>query len=204
MVPCRNTCPCPETFCLLVPQLNWEEMAMVEPLSVAAHAVKRAGIQTGDDTAYWSWVVAPSDWPLWYLPTCPGSQGHRPLDTNRMPSIGKRLIFLPGQPLMQSRWGIRPGRKKPSFFRSAFQVGLLMLRGNKQAMESRALFWAGHGGSFILVGLYKGSVCVVHHPSIHAKELSLLCSRNATKSDFLEVIKVLSQKKIPYRKVPYP
>ena len=163
---------------LACPQLNWEEMAMVEPLSVAAHAVKER-LAFRPVMRYWSWVVAPSDWPLWYLPTLPepGSQPSTPIG---IAFNWQKTIFLPGQPLMQSRWN-QPRRKKPSFS-SAFQV-VFDATGNKQAMESGPYF-AGHGGSFILVGLLQGSV--VFPPPFYSRkgtELALQ-GRNADQVRF--------------------
>ncbi len=63
--------------------------------------------------------------------------------------------------------------------------------GHKGALESGPAYMA-HGGRFILVGLSKGEL-TYHHPSLHAKEMTLMCSRNATKEDFEHVISVLDQ-----------
>ena len=49
-----------------------------------------------------------------------------------------------------------------------------------------------HGGRFVLVGLSKGDL-TYSHPAIHAKEMTLMCSRNATTEDFEHVISVLDQ-----------
>ena len=63
--------------------------------------------------------------------------------------------------------------------------------GNKFALEACPSYMS-HGGRFILVGLSKGELSYAH-PAIHAKEMTLLCSRNATTEDFEYVIKVLDQ-----------
>ena len=63
--------------------------------------------------------------------------------------------------------------------------------GNKTALEQGIKYMA-HGGRYILVGLNKGALSF-HHPEIHAKESSILCSRNATIEDFEKVIKTLNQ-----------
>jgi threonine dehydrogenase-like Zn-dependent dehydrogenase len=67
--------------------------------------------------------------------------------------------------------------------------------GNKTAME-KGPSYMGHGGKYILVGLYKSNL-EFSHPALHAKETSLLCSRNATREDFQKVIDILSEKKFP-------
>ncbi|MGA9650440.1 MAG: alcohol dehydrogenase, partial [Pedobacter sp.] len=52
--------------------------------------------------------------------------------------------------------------------------------------------YMSHGGRFVLVGLSKGELTYTH-PAIHAKEMTLMCSRNATTEDFEHVINVLDQ-----------
>ena len=49
-----------------------------------------------------------------------------------------------------------------------------------------------HGGRFVLVGLSKGELTYTH-PKVHSKEMTLMCSRNATTEDFEHVISVLDQ-----------
>jgi hypothetical protein len=66
--------------------------------------------------------------------------------------------------------------------------------GSKQAIEG-AIPYMRHGGTFVLVGLFKGELAF-HHPMLHAKECTLLCSRNATVQDFQFVINALREKKI--------
>jgi threonine dehydrogenase-like Zn-dependent dehydrogenase len=51
-----------------------------------------------------------------------------------------------------------------------------------------------HGGTLVLVGLFKGELAF-QHPVLHAKETTLMCSRNATKEDFTFVMNVLRNKK---------
>ena len=55
-----------------------------------------------------------------------------------------------------------------------------------------------HGGKYILVGLYK-ELLSFKHPEIHAKETSLLCSRNATREDFDRVIQTLKKEVFPVK-----
>ena len=67
--------------------------------------------------------------------------------------------------------------------------------GNSRAIESGVNFMA-HGGRYILVGLSNKDISF-HHPSIHAKETSLLCSRNATYEDFQNVKELLESGVFP-------
>ncbi|MCH1453002.1 MAG: alcohol dehydrogenase, partial [Flavobacteriaceae bacterium] len=52
--------------------------------------------------------------------------------------------------------------------------------------------YMSHGGRFVLVGLSKGELTYTH-PEIHAKEMTLMCSRNATTEDFEYVMQILDQ-----------
>jgi len=65
--------------------------------------------------------------------------------------------------------------------------------GSKAAIE-HGTDYMQHGGTMVLVGLFKGELAF-HHPSIHAKETTLLCSRNATYEDFDFVLRVLRERK---------
>ncbi|MEM9143642.1 MAG: zinc-binding dehydrogenase, partial [Bacteroidota bacterium] len=67
--------------------------------------------------------------------------------------------------------------------------------GHKGALESGPDFMS-HGGRYVLVGLSKGEL-TFSHPAIHAKEISILCSRNATLEDFEHVIAVLEKGLFP-------
>ena len=58
--------------------------------------------------------------------------------------------------------------------------------GNKRALES-GIGYMSHGGRYVLVGLSKGEL-TFSHPAIHAKESTIMCSRNATLEDFDFVI----------------
>ena len=66
--------------------------------------------------------------------------------------------------------------------------------GNAQSMR-QAFDYLSHGGKLIFVGHFPGDV-TFHDPDFHARELTLLASRNATRQDFTTVIEALEQKKI--------
>lgn len=63
--------------------------------------------------------------------------------------------------------------------------------GNKYALEACPDYMP-HGGRFVLVMLSKGELTYTH-PKVYAKEMTLMCSRNATTEDFEHVISVLNQ-----------
>ncbi len=176
---------------LLLPaeDLSFEEMAIVEPLAVAAHAVKRAKIEKGEK------VLVMGCGPIGIgIMAFAGIKGAAvtALDINesRLCFVKEKIslehTLLPSDQLASKVASITNGH----LFDAVFDA-----TGNKLALESGPSYM-GHGGRFVLVGLYKDDL-VFNHPAIHAKETSILCSRNATKSDFLEVIKVLKEGKFP-------
>lgn len=61
--------------------------------------------------------------------------------------------------------------------------------GSAGSMEA-AFDYVAHGGSLVLVGHIKGDL-TFNDPHFHSREMTLLASRNATPSDFAQVIKCL-------------
>ena len=58
--------------------------------------------------------------------------------------------------------------------------------GNLKAINT-AFQYMSHGGRFVLVGLQKETF-EISHPEFHKREGTLMSSRNATRSDFEQVI----------------
>ena len=67
--------------------------------------------------------------------------------------------------------------------------------GNKEALE-KGINYMANGGRYILVGLSNGKL-EFEHPALHAKETTIMCSRNATLEDFEAVIDILKMGKFP-------
>ncbi|MBI0400329.1 MAG: zinc-binding alcohol dehydrogenase family protein [Cytophagales bacterium] len=179
----------PESILLPTPQLTWDEMAIVEPLSVASHAVKRAGINKGDKVLVMG--CGPIGLAIMVFATLAGAEVTA-LDINpwRLNLAKTKFNAIHSINALEIEKIVSLKETYKNQYQFVFDA-----TGNKRAMEAGP-YYAAHGGSYILVGLYKDQLSF-HHPSIHAKELSILCSRNATKEDFLEVINTLAQKQFP-------
>ena len=67
--------------------------------------------------------------------------------------------------------------------------------GIKGPME-KSVEYLSPGGQYVLVGLNRGNLSF-HHPFMHARELSIFCSRNATRQDFSAVIKRMQNHEFP-------
>ena len=178
-----------ESILIPTPKLSWDEMAIVEPLSVAAHAVKRAAIKPGDEVMVMG--CGPIGLAILVFAKLAGAVTTA-MDVNPQRLNLAKTHFKASHIIDGKEIGNNPGLKEEhkNSFETVFDA-----TGNKSAMESGP-YYVGHGGKYILVGLYKDQLSF-HHPSIHAKELTLLCSRNATKDDFLFVIDTLENKLFP-------
>lgn len=179
----------PESILIATPKLSWDEMAIVEPLSVAAHSIRRAGIQKGDQVLVMG--CGPIGLAIMVFAKLAGAEVTA-LDINPWRLSLAKNNFKASHTINAKEAesdATLKGKYKNSF-NAVFDA-----TGNKSAMESGP-FYVAHGGKYILVGLYKDQLSF-HHPSIHAKEMTLLCSRNATKDDFLYVIATLKSKFFP-------
>ncbi|MEM9328926.1 MAG: zinc-binding alcohol dehydrogenase family protein, partial [Bacteroidota bacterium] len=180
-----------ERLLLPAPKLSSEEMAIVEPLCVGAHAVRRAEIQEGEYVA----VVGcgPIGLGLMKMARVDGAKVIA-MDMNddrlayAQDAMGvEHVVNVQGDAVAQVK-GITGGDLAAAVFDAT---------GHPAALQSGHQYMA-HGGRYVLVGLYKGELAF-HHPSIHAKEASILCSRNATLEDFQHVMDVLESGVFPTR-----
>ncbi len=165
--------------------LSDDQMAIVEPLAIGAHAVRRADIKPGEIVA----VVGcgPIGIGIMKLAQIAGAKVIA-IDMNEQrlayakEKIGVEYIVKAGADAAQEISEITNGDLCTAVFDAS---------GNKFALEACPDYMS-HGGRFVLVGLSKGELTYTH-PKIHAKEMTLMCSRNATTEDFEHVISVLDQ-----------
>jgi threonine dehydrogenase-like Zn-dependent dehydrogenase len=66
-------------------------------------------------------------------------------------------------------------------------VPLVLDATGNAAQMTKSIQYAGHGGVVVFVGLVRSDISF-HDPLLHARELDLRASRNATKEDFANVI----------------
>jgi 2-desacetyl-2-hydroxyethyl bacteriochlorophyllide A dehydrogenase len=174
---------------LLIPanDLSLEEIAVVEPLSVGAHALRRAQVKERDIIVVMG--CGPIGMGIIQLAKYLGAVVVA-MDTNdyrlqlATENFGADHVINPLNAPIDKLKEYTQGKLANTVFDAT---------GNKHAIE-RGVQYMRHGGKFILVGLFKGDL-TFHHPSLHAKETTVMCSRNATKEDFEFVIDVLRKKK---------
>lgn len=175
----------PTNILLPANNLSDDEMAIVEPLAIGAHAIRRASIQKDE------YVVVIGCGPIGIgimkLAQIAGAKVIA-IDVNEdrlayaKDKIGVNYIVVANDQAVNNVSLITNGDMATAVFDAS---------GHKGALETGPNYMA-HGGRFVLVGLSKGELTYTH-PAIHAKEMTLMCSRNATLEDFEHVISVLDQ-----------
>lgn len=168
-------------------ELSLEEIAIVEPLAIGAHALRRAQTKKGDIIV----VVGcgPIGMGIIQLAKYIGAKVIA-IDVNdyRL-DIAKKDFGAD----IAIHSGSSPVEQVKKIANNELAHAVFDATGNKHAIEGGLAFMR-HGGKYVLVGLFKGDLSF-HHPSLHAKETTLMSSRNATREDFEFVIRVLREKK---------
>ncbi|RVU23607.1 zinc-binding alcohol dehydrogenase family protein [Sandaracinomonas limnophila] len=157
--------------------LNVDELALVEPLSIGAHGVKRAGIHKGEFVL----VIGAGPIGLGVIEFAKIAGGQViVMDVNE-----NRLNFC--RTNLQVEHVINPtkedalGRLK-SITNQQMPTVVIDATGNLNAINGGLQFLA-HSGRYVLVGLQKEAFSF-SHPEFHKREATLMSSRNATRSDF--------------------
>lgn len=176
---------------VLIPAQNLtdDQMAVVEPLAIGAHAIRRSGLKAGETIAVIG--CGPIGIGIMKLAQVAGAKVIA-IDVNQQrldyakDKIGVDYVVLGGADAVEKVAEITNGDMATAVFDAS---------GHKGALESGPDYMS-HGGRYVLVGLSKGEL-TWRHPAIHAKETTIMCSRNATLEDFEHVISVLEKGLFP-------
>lgn len=176
---------------ILIPAKNLtdNQMAVVEPLAIGAHAIRRAQVKAGETIVVIG--CGPIGIGIMKLAQIDGARIIA-IDVNQdrldyaKDKIGVDYTVLAGETAVKKIKKITKGDMATVVFDAT---------GHKKALESGTDYMS-NGGRYVLVGLSKGDLTFTH-PAIHAKETTLMCSRNATLEDFEKVILVLEKGQFP-------
>lgn len=176
---------------ILIPagNLSISEIALVEPLAIGAHAIRRANLQKGES------IVVVGCGPIGIgLMKLAQMDGIRviALDVNK-----ERLQYAKDKIEVDAVVHVldNPVEKVKALTNGELATAVFDATGNQRALES-GIDYMAHGGRYILVGLSKGSLTFTH-PAIHSKETTIMCSRNATFEDFRRVRTALESGAFP-------
>ena len=166
--------------------LSLDELALVEPLAIGAHAVRRAAVEKDE----------------FVLVVGAGPIGLGTMEFARI--AGGKVIAMDVQ---ESRLDFcRTKLNIPHTINAKNDVMAELQRitdgdmptvvidatGNLKAVMNAFQFLA-HGGRYVLVGLQKEEISF-SHPEFHKRESTLMSSRNATRADFEHVLTCLRKK----------
>ena len=165
--------------------LGYDELCLVEPLSIGAHAVRRAEIKQGE----YALVVGAGPIGLGIAEFA----RIRGANVIVMDVNEDRLSFCRNK--LNLPFTINP--KEINAFEALKKITngdmptlVFDATGNLNAINNSFQFMA-HGARYILVGLQKGEISF-SHPEFHKREATLMSSRNATRIDFEHVIASIS------------
>jgi len=161
--------------------LSIDELALVEPLAIGAHAVKRAAVDSGEFVL----VIGAGPIGLGIAQFARIAGAHViVVDVN-----DDRLQFCTTHVGVEH--SINP--LKQDVMESLKQITsnnmptvVIDATGNLKAINN-AFAYLAHGGRYVLVGLQKEHISF-SHPEFHKREATLMSSRNANVSDFEHVM----------------
>ena len=161
--------------------LSVDALALVEPLSIGAHGVRRAAVEPGEFVL----VVGAGPIGLGVMEFARIAGGNViAMDINE-----SRLAFC--QEKLRVAYTINAQsaditEQLRTITNGDMPTVIIDATGSQRAINNSFQYMA-HGGRYVLVGLQKGDVCV-SHPEFHKREATLMSSRNATRQDFEHVI----------------
>ncbi|WNJ20069.1 zinc-binding alcohol dehydrogenase family protein [Pontibacter sp. G13] len=179
----------PNELLLPAQDLEWDQISVIEPLAIGTHAIRRAAIQPGET------ILVMGAGPIG-LGIMKFAQilGARVLALDINPDrLAYAKQYMGAAEVIDAREN--PVERIAELTGGDMATVVFDATGHPQALMSGPDYMA-HGGRFVLVGLSKGEL-TYSHPAIHAKETTLMCSRNATKEDFERVMEVLRSGEFP-------
>jgi 2-desacetyl-2-hydroxyethyl bacteriochlorophyllide A dehydrogenase len=183
----------PEQYLVHGQGLDYDQLALVEPLAIAAHGVRRAAVGPNDTVLVMG--AGPIGIGLIQFAKIAGAKVIV-MDINEY-----RLGFCKKE--LNADATINPltenvAAKLEEITQGDMANVVIDATGNRNVMND-AFQYISHGGRFVLVGLQKGELAF-SHPDFHKRESTLMSSRNATIADFEYVMECLKNGKIDPKK----
>ena len=169
--------------------LDLTDLAMVEPMAIGAHGIRRADVHPGEFVLVVG--AGPIGLAAMEFAKLKGAEIiAMDLNPYRLDfcknMLGISNIIYAGNPDIIGQLSDITKGNMPTIVIDA--------SGNRNAIHS-GLKYLAHGGRYILIGLQKEEI-MFSHPEFHKKEATLMSSRNATRDDFEYVIQNMVNRKI--------
>lgn len=174
----------PDDLLLKAEGLSADALALVEPLCIGYHAVKRSGIHENQIALVIG--AGPIGFGLMMFLKAIGVRviamdvNNDRLDFCRTHLQPEDIINALDENHFEKIQGITSGQMPAVVFDAT---------GSGKAI-SNAFKYMSHAGTYVLVGLQMGDI-QFSHPEFHKREGTLMSSRNATRKDFEEVINMI-------------
>lgn len=161
--------------------LSFDELALVEPLAIGAHGVRRADVKKGET------VLVIGAGPIGlatmeFARIAGGKVVALDINDHRLRFCREKLqvhhVINATAPDVASQLLSITNGDMPTVVIDA--------TGNQTAINN-AFQYMAHGARYVLIGLQKGDISF-SHPEFHKREATLASSRNATRGDFEHVI----------------
>lgn len=169
--------------------LTYDQLALVEPLGIGAHAVERAGLEAGE----FALVIGAGPIGLATMQFAL-EKGARvivlDIDASRLAFCTEQLgvshaIHGEEENVAERLAAITGGDLPTAVFDAT---------GSPRSMVD-SFDYPAHGGRLVFVGLFQGDV-TFRDPDFHKRELTLLASRNAHPADFTRIIRLIESGRI--------
>ncbi|MGO4500906.1 zinc-binding alcohol dehydrogenase family protein [Paenibacillus sp. 2RAB27] len=156
--------------------LTLDQAAMLEPLSIGAHAVRRSELRSGETAL----VIGAGPIGLGVMILAK----QRGANVIAMDINEERLAFCRDWAGVDHTVNALqlPKEKLAELTNGEFPTVVFDATGNARSMTD-AFGLVAHGGKLVYVGLVKADIAF-HDPDFHKRELTLMGSRNATMEDF--------------------
>jgi 2-desacetyl-2-hydroxyethyl bacteriochlorophyllide A dehydrogenase len=179
----------PENKLIKSEGLSADELALIEPLAIGAHAVDRAAIEPGEFVLVVG--AGPIGMGIMEFARIKGAEVIA-MDTNI-----DRLQFCMQH--LQVKHVINAIKEDAvtvlkNITQNDMATVVFDATGNLKAINN-GIHYLAHGGRYVLVGLQKENFHF-SHPEFHKRETTLMSSRNALRSDFENVITHFKNKSI--------
>ena len=169
--------------------LSHDQLALVEPLAIGAHAVRRAAVQPGEFVL----VVGAGPIGLGTMESARIAGGEviaMDINEGRLAFCREKLHLL--HTVNAGATDVMEQLKHIT--RGDMPTVVIDATGNLRAINN-AFQYLAHGARYVLVGLQKGEI-QFSHPEFHKREATLMSSRNAIREDFAFVMDAMKRRLI--------
>lgn len=167
--------------------LRFDELALIEPLAIGAHAVRRAAVNENEFVL----VIGAGPIGLGIIELARIAGAHviaMDVNDDRLNFCKEKLHVKHTINALQDN----ATEKLLEITSGDMPTVVIDATGNLKAINN-AFQYMSHGGRYVLVGLQKEEIHF-SHPEFHKREATLMSSRNATREDFEYVIGCIKNK----------